>query len=150
MNVHWFTGATNDHLANMGFDYATGSYNSQFRAMMRNYTFYYVYGVSIKFQPAAFGQSATNTKAIRRFEVATYVSNTEGSPQDNDLRNAKGYKMYHPAQSWSKFFRSGKYLKRLNQGWQKEGTELPQEDKLKTAIKCWGEGFGGIGSSELG
>lgn len=49
MNVHWFTGTTGDHFANMGFNYTTGVYNSQFAAMMRNYTFYYVYGVSIKF-----------------------------------------------------------------------------------------------------
>lgn len=118
--------------------------------MMRNYTFYYVYGVSIKFQPAAFGQSATNTKALRRFEVATYVSSTEGSPNDNDLRNAKGYRMYHPQQSWSRFYRAGKYLKANNQSWIKEGETFSNQYRLKTAIKCWGENLGTIASSELG
>lgn len=96
MNVHWFTKQTSDNLGNMGFDRSAGGYNSQYQAMMRNYTYYYVYGVGIKFQPAAFGQSANNSKALRRFEVATYTSYTEGSPNDNDLRNSRGYKMLHP------------------------------------------------------
>lgn len=118
--------------------------------MMRNYTYYYVYGLSVKYQPALYGQQGGNTKAIRRVEQASYASNTEGSPADNDLRNARGYHTLTPNTPFKRFFRCGKYLKRMKQGWVKEGFEIDDEDKLRTSIKVWGENLGAEGTTDLG
>lgn len=54
-NVHFFTKTTGNTTNNTGFGYTDGTYNSQYDAIMRNYTYYYIYGVSIKYLPAVFG-----------------------------------------------------------------------------------------------
>jgi len=58
-NVHLLKKTPNGATGyNTGFGFSDGTYNSQYTAMMRNYTYFYVYGVSIRYLPAVFGQSA--------------------------------------------------------------------------------------------
>lgn len=57
LNVHWFnkqfSGSQSKY--NVGFAQPDVVDNTQFRDMMRNYTYYYPYGLSVKLMPRQFG-----------------------------------------------------------------------------------------------
>lgn len=140
--IHWFTktpGASLEY--NTGLATPTLTPNTQFDDVMRNYTFYKPYGLKIKFIPRMFGQNTNNQSTLIRFHWASYCSNTLGSPDDTDLLNAKDFKAYQPAGPVQRFYRLGKYLKGVKWSWIKEGYELDEELKMKTAIKVWGENY---------
>lgn len=86
-------------------DYGGGSYNAsittlnkQFTDMIRNYRFYYIYGLKIHLIPVGFGQIGGNTRAIRSGYIGSLNSTSTSTETETSIRNCKDWKPIDPTQ----------------------------------------------------
>lgn len=106
--------------------------NDQFDQVSKNYSFYYTYGMGMKFMPSLSNAATDAAPRIVDVEIGSGLSSLQSGDDQSDpavIRNCKDYKIYNGHRHVVKrYYRIGKYLKGIKVGWLPVGQELAAQD----------------------
>lgn len=85
--------------------------------MQRNYQFYYIYGLSIKVLTKTFYPETNGQPYMRTIESGTIPKQNDFIPSSTDIKNAQDFQIIDANGTFDRYYKIGKYLKGVKEGW---------------------------------